>query len=660
LRILVADDDSVTRKLLERHLKQWGHEVVGCADGAEAWEALQQTDAPRLAILDWMMPVMNGVDVCAKVRDLDVQPYVYIILLTSKSAREDILEGLESGADDYIVKPFDPNELRVRIRSGQRIVELQADLIAANERQESTNVELVREIHERKLAEETIRRSEEKYRLLVENAPVGIMSVDREGRIIEFNPRVLEILQFPSSEAAKSVNVLTSPILSESGVSDVFQRCMDEIAVKSAEIPYQGQLGENSYLRMIVTPIRDADHRVYGCQAVVEDFTDRKRAEAILLQSQRSKAVTELAGVVAHSFNNLLQIVIGGAQLALTNLELGNLADIETAVKNILQSSREGAETVRRLHYLSRAPTDETAARDEIFNLSVAVNHAIEMSTPWWRTQPEQQGIRVVMNRNLGPDCFVRGSDDELFVVALSLIRHAAAALPEGGRINVVTLKENEEVILEVRDNGVEIPKEDLAKVFSPYWTTNGIQATGTELDWSYRTVKRHQGEITVESEEGEGTTFTVTLPYAHAPAMAAGPPSPDALGPDLRILVVDDTEAVLRMLRDGLEQAGQKVFAALSGRKALDVFRTSRIDVVICDLAMPEMNGWDVAKAVRDLCAEKDLPKTPFILLTGWGGQRGQETKMKDLGVDLFVEKPIDISRLLQHARELYQRENT
>jgi two-component system, cell cycle response regulator len=131
MKILVADDDPVTRRLLQAQLQRWGHEVIACADGATAWEILSQEDSPRLVILDWMMPGMDGVDICRNIRKSANRAYIYLILLTSKSRQDDIVEGLEAGADDYITKPFNPNELKVRIRAGARIIQLQEELIEA-------------------------------------------------------------------------------------------------------------------------------------------------------------------------------------------------------------------------------------------------------------------------------------------------------------------------------------------------------------------------------------------------------------------------------------------------------------------------------------------------------------------------------------------------
>jgi len=133
VKILIAEDDAISRRLLETILRKWGYDVVVAYDGGQAWEELQKEDAPRLAILDWMMPEMDGVEVCGKVRERTNSAYVYILLLSAKSQREDLVKGMESGADDYITKPFDANELKVRLRAGRRILDLQTQLMSAQE-----------------------------------------------------------------------------------------------------------------------------------------------------------------------------------------------------------------------------------------------------------------------------------------------------------------------------------------------------------------------------------------------------------------------------------------------------------------------------------------------------------------------------------------------
>lgn len=133
MKILIAEDDVTTRTLLEGVLEKEGHEVMAVKDGAEAWEALQQPDAPRLVILDWMMPELDGLEVVRRVRAKQTDRPPHIIMLTCKREKVEIIAGLEAGADDYVAKPFDPGELRARLGVGQRMVEMQDALVASRE-----------------------------------------------------------------------------------------------------------------------------------------------------------------------------------------------------------------------------------------------------------------------------------------------------------------------------------------------------------------------------------------------------------------------------------------------------------------------------------------------------------------------------------------------
>ena len=133
MKILIAEDDSVSRRMLTSLLSRSGYEVVAVEDGVKAWEILQAEDAPRLALLDWMMPGMDGVDVCRQARKQVGRPYAYLILLTAKGGKVDVIEGLESGADDYLTKPYDAQELKARMRVGLRILELEDNLVASRD-----------------------------------------------------------------------------------------------------------------------------------------------------------------------------------------------------------------------------------------------------------------------------------------------------------------------------------------------------------------------------------------------------------------------------------------------------------------------------------------------------------------------------------------------
>ncbi|MEZ5399502.1 MAG: diguanylate cyclase [Bryobacteraceae bacterium] len=176
-QVLVADDSPVSRRLLEAVLRKWGYSVVAVANGTEAWEILQKEGAPQLAILDWMMPGLSGPEVCALVRRHPRTLYTYLILLTSRHEKEDLIAGMESGADDYLVKPFDNNELKVRLGPGRRIVELQGELIKAQEslREQATKDSLTSLWNRHAIFEILTRELQRAYR---ESTALGIVLAD--------------------------------------------------------------------------------------------------------------------------------------------------------------------------------------------------------------------------------------------------------------------------------------------------------------------------------------------------------------------------------------------------------------------------------------------------------------------------------------------------
>ena len=146
MTVLIADDSIVSRRLLDATLRKWGYDVVCASDGEEAWEILKSEDAPSMAILDWMMPHLTGPDVCRLVREQQRDQYTYLLLLTARTLKEDLIEGMDSGADDYLTKPFDQQELQVRLRAGKRVVDLHSELLAAREalRDQATRDSLTR------------------------------------------------------------------------------------------------------------------------------------------------------------------------------------------------------------------------------------------------------------------------------------------------------------------------------------------------------------------------------------------------------------------------------------------------------------------------------------------------------------------------------------
>ncbi|MGM0760800.1 MAG: HD domain-containing phosphohydrolase [Thermodesulfobacteriota bacterium] len=186
MRVLISEDDSISRTALRSVLNKRGYQVIEASDGAQAWKNLQEPDPPRLLILDIMMPEMSGLELCRRIRSWETHNPPYIILLTAKTEKEDIVQGLEAGANDYIPKPFNFDELIARIHVGQRMLNLQDEYVA--------------ELNERKRAEQDLRTSEEKYKTLIHTSPDAIALVDDAGRLVTVNPAMARRLGLDNQE----------------------------------------------------------------------------------------------------------------------------------------------------------------------------------------------------------------------------------------------------------------------------------------------------------------------------------------------------------------------------------------------------------------------------------------------------------------------------
>jgi len=402
-----------------------------------------------------------------------------------------------------------------------------------------------------------------------------------------------------------------------------------------------------------VSPLFDQNGKVIGSVHITRDITERKRTEEIERETARFRAVADLAGGVAHNFNNLLQIVISNLELAIMNLETANYIGIEDALQNVLESSRFGAETVRRLQSFAGIRDHSRPSEKGAFDLSGIVRQAIEMSKTWWKAIPEKQGINVSLEMELQDGCLVQCEKSELFEVVVNVVRNAAEALPQGGAIYVKTHVEGDSVVFKIRDTGIGINEQNLKRLFNPFFTTKAKAGSGLGLASSRKIIQDCGGNIVVESSEGKGTTFTILLPLARGPSEQPEVPT-EVSGSTMTILVIEDTEAVSDALEAGLTMFGHVVLTASSGSQGLEIFKENPVDLVICDLGMPGINGWEVAKRVRSTCEERHISKTPFILLTGWGGQKTEVRKIAESGVDAVVEKPINLENILKIVRDL------
>jgi CheY-like chemotaxis protein len=241
----------------------------------------------------------------------------------------------------------------------------------------------------------------------------------------------------------------------------------------------------------------------------------------------------------------------------------------------------------------------------------------------------------------------VSGNASELREVFTNMIFNAIEAMPEGGKIEVRTFNKRREVFIQISDTGIGITEEVRKKIFEPFFTTKPFTNTGLGLSMSYGIVKRFGGEIEVESKVGLGTTFTIILPIGGEEREEVISPSNIKKGRKARILVIDDEEFVRSVLSRTLAQVNHQVTLAEDGEKGIQLFKEGKFDMVLTDLGMPGMSGWEVCRMIK-----KINPHTPVGMITGWGMEMSR-SKMEEYGLDFFISKPFDFNQILNVVAE-------
>lgn len=412
---------------------------------------------------------------------------------------------------------------------------------------------------------------------------------------------------------------------------------------KMVEHVHQDPSGKLTCVEVHAYPIVDSEQNVTRVTEYCLDITDRKKAEELLLQTERLRAVTDLAGGVAHNFNNLLQIALSGCSLIQKSIESDDLTEALETLGGIRKSVRFGAATVKRLQDFASISQCIAVKEGEVFDLSSTVDEALAISRPWLKEAPEKGGFSIIVERDIDNRCLLFGREADIFEVVVNLLKNAIEALPEGGTVGFTTHIEGDSVLLNVKDDGVGIPKDVRRRIWEPFYTTKGPDGTGMGLSASYGIVAQHGGEISVESTIGQGSTFVVRLPR-YREDLEAGVQESTVLRWKPRILAIDDLDVIVRSLQMGLHRLGCPVITACSGEEGLALLAENEVDVVICDLGMPGMSGWQVGSEIKERFERAGTRKPRFVLMTGWGSVEVSADKVSASGVDVTLNKPFDI----------------
>ena len=380
-------------------------------------------------------------------------------------------------------------------------------------------------------------------------------------------------------------------------------------------------------------------------------IAEQKRIREQFSQIEKMSALGELASGVAHEFNNTLAGILGRAQLL---LETKDPVKTKNGLNIIVKTAKDGAKTVKRIQDFARQRRDHDFQLVDVRQLLL---DAGEITRPRWKNRAEAANIHI--NLDLECDCgaLIMGDESELREVFVNLVFNAVDAMPRGGVLTLAAKEIAGIVEISVRDTGTGMTEETRLRIFDPFFTTKDKLGMGLGLAVSYGIIRRHEGTVDVESQVGVGTIFRIRLPLAKC-AMKAQPGSDfvsskaaPSKSSQTRILVVDDEEYVRDLLRDILEKEGCEAVVAEGGHQALSLIENGSFDAVFTDVGMPDMNGWELSRAVRERNRH-----IPVAVITGWGEAVGSHERQA-ARVDWVVAKPFDTPQIVEMAHEVFRR---
>ncbi len=468
---------------------------------------------------------------------------------------------------------------------------------------------------------------------ILESARESIYAVDTCGRFKWCNSATLKGLGFQRSE------FIGRPLLDMVYEGDRQMVCEKLAAAftgepQTYEMRYFSHDGRLRYARVDNSPLV-VDGQTTGVLGIARDITEQKEERERAARADKLRALGQLASGVAHDFNNSLAAILGRAQL------LRRQVNDQALVRNldIIQTAAEdAAATVRRIQTFARKSLVKEFEQVDVASL---LNDAIEITRTRWENEARLRGLeyQIRLEAEAGQNTY--GSASELREVFVNMIVNAVDAMPRGGKLLIQCRRNDNRLQLQFSDNGMGMPDDVRQKIFEPFFSTKGAHGTGLGLSVSYSIIERHEGSISVVSQPGRGATFTIDLPAAMPEPSAEETSTSENEIVRLRILVVDDEAPVRETLAEMLVAVNHEVELAGSGQEAVEKVRRGSYDFVFTDLAMPEMDGWETARAIRECC-----PNMRIILVTGYGPTTVPPAGEENL-VDAIIGKPFDFAQV-------------
>jgi PAS domain S-box-containing protein len=512
------------------------------------------------------------------------------------------------------------------------------------------------DINARKHAEEELRQSEERYRLIVETTNEWIWAMDLAGRMTYNNEAVHVILGYPPDEIlGRDTLQFIHPEDLPAAQELVAKSIAGRTGWSGCVLRWRHRDGSYRHLESNAAPVYGPDGELIGFRGADRDITERVQLEAQLLQSQKMEAIGTLAGGVAHDFNNLLTSILGYSDIVLQELADGH--PLREDVEEIRKAGERAAALTRQLLAFSR----KQILKPVVLEVNGVVGGLEKMLR-----RLIGEDIELVVAREAGVG-YTRADPGQIEQVILNLVINARDAMPRGGslRIETHTMDLDESgvrahpgsttgsyVCIAVNDTGMGMDRETQSRIFEPFFTTKGAgKGTGLGLSTVYGIVKQSGGHISVESEPERGTTFRVYLPRVFEPEE-----TPPAAATGRRptgvetVLLVEDEQGLRVLARRILESHGYAVIEASGGEEALRISRRhqSPIDLLLTDAVMPGMGGSDLA---REIAAER--PATRVLYMSGYTDDAVVRQGHLDEG-SAFIQKPFASDALVQKVREV------
>lgn len=515
-------------------------------------------------------------------------------------------------------------------------------------------IRLEQRLAELKLTQGALKQSEEHYRSLFDGVPVGLYRTTPDGKILDSNPTLVEMLGYPDLETFLGRNAQDLYVNPKD--RDQFKMQIETQKNSHAfEIQMRQYNGTIIWVENYSRTVRDAEGGILYYEGSLIDVTKRKKLEAQWQHAQRMESIGTLAGGIAHDFNNLMMGIQGNISLLLFDID--SSFPHYKKLKNIEESIKSGARLTSQL--LGYARKGKYEARRLVLNQIVD-----ESAETFGRTRKE-----ITINRRFESDLSeIEADRTQIEQILFNLFINAADAMPGGGDLTLKTTNINSQdmtdkqykpvaanyVMLQVTDTGEGMDTKTLERIFDPFFTTKGLgRGTGLGLASVYGIIKAHGGYIDVDSEQGVGTTFHIYFPaldksniHSHIPHK-----SPDRIKPGKgTILIVDDEEIIIDVSIEMLKKIGYRVLKALSGKEAISEYQASsaKIDLVILDLIMPKISGSEVYDKLKEI-----NPQVKVLLSSGYSVD-GQATEILKRGCNGFIQKPFNMEELSRKVNEI------